>query len=205
MNINLPLRLWSYLWRVLSVPIIAILVVGLISNLGQNTNEPSQVQQSQQMVSQITCSDNVTGSTEIAPPGTTEYLAGTKVNKNGIAVSVLNVSYISNVVMVHYEVTNKSKSIISSALYTNTGVIGSDGNYYYACLAGTVGCLYDTNSITVLSDETQTTCAAYLLPKNVFVTEIEYVPPPDSSNDYAANPILWSIIPNQNSKNVESF
>ena len=184
-----------YLWYFLTVPLIAVLVVGITSAWGQSS-QSKQLQQLQQGASRTTCSDTIVGGTEVAPSGTQQHLFGSNITTNGLEVAVQNISYTSSgIVNVKFKVTNKSTTLSSSELYTNTGVIGSDGNYYYACLAGSVGCPYNVNSLTVDLGQINTTCVTYLLPINVTVSEVEYVPSPDSNDNYVSNPILWLVAP----------
>jgi hypothetical protein len=180
----------SYLWISLIILIIAILISGFLSDWGQG----SYSNQNQQITSQATCSDTVVGDTQEAPVGTIEHSLNSAVKASGLFVTVNSVNYLySGVVNVDFGVTNNSSTLSSSELYDNSGVVGSNGKYYYACLAGNFACSYNFNSLVVKPGQSQTTCVAYLLPTNVLATEVEYLPPANSSNNYQSTPILWFL------------
>lgn len=191
---------------ILSITIVAIVISGLISSYGSYGEISSQQESKTQTVSRMSCSDSVIGTTEVAPPGSIEHLSGSTVNVEGLAITLVSINYYENTVAARFKVTNKTVVNADSGLYTNTGAIGDDGNYYYACLAGTLSCPYLLYSLVLMPGQTQTTCVAYHLPLNVSVTEIEYVPVAASINNYNSAPILWSILPYQRSTNdIESF
>jgi hypothetical protein len=161
----------------------------------------------EQGASRMTCSDTVVGGTEVAPPGTPQHLFGSNIEDNGLAIAVQNIHYgLVGIVNVDFKTTDQSIPLSSSELYTNTGVIGTDGNYYYACLAGSVGCPYNVNSLIIELGQTHQTCVTYLLPANVTVSEVEYVTPSDSNDNYTSTPVLWLVTPGSgNTVYTESF
>ena len=160
-------RWLNKLWYSATVVLIAAAVTVFLAVSGQLPNQLNQTQQSQLLASQQTCSVLPVGATEAAPVGTPEHSADSAVSANGLSISIDSINYLSSgLVIVNYRVTNNSIPLASSELYNNTGLIGSDAKYYYACLTGTAGCHYDSSPVAIKPGQTRSTCVVYFLPAN---------------------------------------
>jgi hypothetical protein len=160
----------------------------------------TSLNQNQQLASPATCSVLPVGTTTETPKATIVRPVGAPITTNHLDVTLKSTKKSSSgLVSANFRVTNLSNSIISSELYSNTGAIGGNGSYYYACLGGSYSCLYDVNSLAIEPGQSQTTCVTFLLPKNIPLTEIEYVPEPGSDNNFASSPVLWLLQTNSHS------